>query len=321
VIALLAIVCLLQAVHYRRYARNIIRPAKIEETIEYQEAQWLDRNMNGAPVMLPGSVSFWANAFTATPQMTGCCLQSLIRAQPQIFEYLLGAGHGDDPESADLSLLWLKACAVQAIAMSGPRSREHYRDYRFPHRFQGRLPLAWNRGDDYIYRVPERAAGLARIVREADIVRDPPASGIDVAELRPFVQALDDPSQSLAAFEWSDTNTARVTGTLAPGHVLSIAIAWDAGWSAMANGRAVPVRADGVGLIAIDPKCAGACEVRLHWSAGAEPRIVVGTALLTLIAMTAWCFTARPRHRFRGAANPGCSRLSGGSPTGKSAPG
>lgn len=289
----LTILCLAQAVHYRKYARSIIRKADIARTVEYQEAQWLDRNMKGGRVMLQGSIAFWANAFTETPQVTGCCLQSLGSTEPLMAGYILAAGYGDDSESADYSLLWLKAHAAEAIGIGGARSREAYKASNFPYRFQGRLPLLWRSGDDFIYRVPERAPGLARVVRSAEIVRHLPASGIDVAEMRTFVNALDDASLPVASFAWLDTNTARVTGTLAAGQALSIAVAWDPGWSATANGQSVPVRADGLSFIALEPNCAGACDVRLRWSPGAEPDIMIAIALLTLLAMTIWCVRAR----------------------------
>ncbi len=288
-LVLLIVLSSVQAVHYRRYARNIIgKTIDVSRTVEYQEAQWLGANMNGARVMLPGSISFWANVFNETPQMTGCCLQSLNNTQPRIFSYLLGAGHGDEAESTDYSLLWLKAFGTQAIAMAGPESREHYKDYRLPHRFQGRLPVAWSSGDDFIYRVPERVAGLARVVPASALVQKPPESGIDVAQLRPFVQAIDDSSLPSAEFRWLDENTARVFGDLDAGQSLSVAVAWDPGWSATANGRTVSARPDGLGLIEVDPQCAGPCEVRLHWSAGAEPHIVLAFAVLTLMGMILW---------------------------------
>jgi hypothetical protein len=187
----------------------------------------------------------------------------------------------------------LKAFAVEGIAMGGPNSREYYKDFKHPYRFQGRLPLLWRSGDDFIYRVPKRTPGLARVVPQAALVRHPPVNGIDVNELRPFVRALDDPSLPVADFTWTDANTAHVSGILSAGQAISIAVTWDPGWSAMANGRTVPVRADGIGLIAVDPNCADACEVRLSWSPGLEPRIAITIALLTLIALTGWCFAVR----------------------------
>jgi hypothetical protein len=298
VVVLLSILCLFQAIHYRKYARSIIRKTDIARKLEYQEAEWLGWNIHGGPVLLPGSTAFWANAFNEEPQVTGCCLQSLISNQPLISSYPIFAGYENDAESAGYSLLWLKAEAAQAIAIGGPNSRDAYSEFKYPYRFKDRLPVVWSDGDDSIYRIPERAPGLARVVHSADIVRHPPVSGVDVTELRPFVAALDDPALPVASFAWVDSNTARVNGILAPGQAISVAIAWDPGWSATANGQSIPVRADGLSFIVLEPNCSGACDVRLHWSPGAEPGFMIAIALLTLTAMAIWCF----RDRFKARA-------------------
>ena len=290
---LLAVLCLAQAVHYRKYARGLIRKADIATKVEYQEAEWLERNMNGARVFLSGSLSFWANVFTDTPQLTGCCVPSLTGAQPLIANYVVSAGYRNDAESADYALLWLKAYAVQAIAMGGPKSREYYKEFSYPDRFRGRLPLAWSSGDDYIYLVPERVPGLARAIHSRDEVRRAPQNGIDDGELRPFVRALDDPALPRASFEWTGANHATIGAVLDPDDVLSVAVSYDPGWKATANGRSIPVRPDGLGLIVLEPQCTGACQVCLSWSPGLEPRIAIALALLTLIAMTIWCVIAR----------------------------
>lgn len=263
--------CAVQIYRYHRYANGILRPAVMPSKIEYQEAEWLAHNAGSARAFLPGSVEFWSNAFADTPQMTGCCIPSLNTPEPLGASYLVLNGYQNDARSLDDSLLWLKAYAVQFISVGGPASREFYKEYKFPRRFDGHLPAVWREGDDVIYRVPERAPGLARVVRAGDLVRRPPVNGIDDTELRLFVSALDDPSLPLADFSWLDPNSAHVTGNLAPKQVLSIAVTWDRGWNATANGRRVPVRADGIGLIAVDPGCSGPCDVRLHWSAGPEP--------------------------------------------------
>ena len=54
------------------------------------------------------------------------------------------------------------------------------------------------------------------------------------------------------------------------------------------DGRAVPLHADGMGMIAIDPGCSGNCEIQLHWSQGWEPPFVVAMFLLTLAGGVAW---------------------------------
>jgi intracellular septation protein A len=280
---LLVCFCLFQARHYQRYSRGIIHTLTMENTVEYQEARWLASHTQGGRVMVPGSVSYWLNAFTEIPQMDGFFDQSLWNPINLPASYVVQAGYQNDRLSADYSLLWLKAYAVEAFGAGGDHSREFYRPFRFPDRFKGRFPLAWSSGDDAIYLIPERSRSLARVVPAASLVHDPPANGVDVAQLSVFVAALDNPALPLATFEWQDPNSAKIAGSLAPGQALEVAINYDRGWSATANGRAVDVRPDGLGFISLQPGCAGPCDVHLHWSPGSEPFLACGAAALALI--------------------------------------
>jgi hypothetical protein len=271
-----------QIYHYHRYARSIIHKLDISPTLEYAEAKWFDANMRGERVLAPGTVQFWMNAFTDTPQMTGCCEQSVLTAENLIAAYVTAAGYQSDAETADYSTLWMKAYAVHAVAIGGPQSREWYKGFKFPYRFRDRLPLAWSNGDDYVYRVPERVSGLARVVRKGDPVRHPPVNGIDVAEMRPFVAALDDPSLPAASWQWKNTNTASIRATLTPEQVIAVALNYHKGWHASVAGKNVPLHSDGLGFVVIEPACSGPCEIEMHWSPGIEPWIVVPLALLIL---------------------------------------
>jgi hypothetical protein len=284
----LVLFCGAQMYHYRRHSHSMVRRLDIARTVEYQEAAWFDGNMRGERVLTPGTIQFWMNAFTDTPQMTGCCLQSVLNREDIIAAYVSYAGYHSDAESADYSLLWMKAFAVHAVSIGGPRSREGYKDFRFPYRFRDRLQLAWSSDDDFIYRVPERVRGLARVIRPGDVMKHPPANGIDVAELRPFVAALDDPSLPAAVWKWNNVNSATINAVLEPEQVVSVALNYHGGWTASVNGRPVPVHADGLGFTVIEPHCAGPCTVEMNWSPGAEPWIVIPVALLALSGSLVW---------------------------------
>ena len=292
-IAVLAIFCCIQGYNYRRYAHSIIHPIDIEKTSEYQMARWCEANMGGQRIFTRGTFGFWMNAFTGTPQVSGFFDQSLTNFEDRVTSYVVSAGYNSDRESADNSLLWLKAWGADAIQIGGPNTANVYHDYQFPNRFRNVLPLVWSRGDDYVYRVPERTEGLARVVRARNLVTHKPVNGIDVTELRPFVAALDDPELPQSRFEWQGDNAAKITGVLAPDQVLSVAMNYDPGWTASSNGHPVPVRADGMGMIVVEPGCSGNCEVRMHWSQRWEPPFVIGAFLLALAASIAWCVLSR----------------------------
>jgi hypothetical protein len=292
---LLAIFCCLQFVNYRRYAHGIIRGLDITKTVEYQEAQWFDQNMQGERVEATGTVSFWMNAFTDTPQMIGTFDQSVSNPENRIAAYLVPAGYRSDSESAEYSLLWMKAYAVHAVAVGGLQSREYYKGFQFPNRFDGTLPAVWRDGDDRIYLVPERSRGIARVVHSADLVIRPPENGIDVTELRPFVAAFDDPGLPQVETFWEGANRASIKGRLGPDQVLALAMNYDPGWTATANTQPVPVRQDGLGFMTIDPRCSGSCVVQIQWSAGWEPRIALALAFLAIASAFVWWWLERTR--------------------------
>lgn len=284
VAAILAVVFAVQIYNYQKFARSTIVPAEVEKSVEYQESMWLHAQKPSARVVVPGSVSFWLNTFTPTPQLTGCCEQSQINPVDPIVAYIIGAGHETESQSADYSLLWLKAFAIDYFGTGGPASREAYKAFQFPYRFKDRLPLVWSNGDDYIYRVPERVPGLARVVRIGDLVANMPANGIDVPELRKFVSALDDPTLPEASWQWRGPNAGILRGNWRQGDAVSLAINYHPGWSASVNGKPVTVRPDGLGLIELEPGCVG-CTVDLAWSPGKEPLVAWGAAILAL----GWC--------------------------------
>ena len=226
--------------------------------------------------------------------MLGCCEQSVLTQENIIAGYITAAGYQTDAQSADYALLWMKAFAVHAVAIGGPASREWYKQFHFPNRYRGILPLAWSSGDDYIYRVPARVPGLARVVGRRDIVTTPAREWYRLTELRPFVAALDDASLPAATWQWRGVNTATIKASMqVRNQVIAVALNYHPGWSATVAGMPVPVHSDGLGFVVIEPDCSGACVVEMRWSPGAEPRIVVGLALLTLVGSLGACVLHR----------------------------
>jgi len=296
-IALLAVFCIVQTVNYRRYLGVLMHRVDVHKTVEYQVAQWCEKNLHGERILTFGSVMFWLNAFTDTPQMTGLFEHSLTNSQDMSYGYMVKSAGSTADEAADGSILWMKALAVHAVAIGGPESREAYRGIAFPYRYRGKFPLVWSDGDDSIYSVPERVPGLARVVRERDIVKRPPQNGLDLVELRPFVAALDDATLPIATFAWQGPNDARIQGVLAADQVYSVSINWSRGWTATMNGLPIPVRADGLGLIVIAPHSSGPCEVELHWSAAPESWIVTLVTLSTLLGCGLWIWRERRRQK------------------------
>lgn len=279
----------------RRYARGkMLLPVDITTTIEWKEAQWFNHNWNGERVFVPGSVSFWLNAFSDTPQLWGF-IQAATDYTVRVAAYGLLTGDSAGSHDAEYSVLWMKAMGVHAVAVSGPSSTENYHDFRDPKKFDGVLETLWREGDDAIYQVG-RHAPLARIVPVTDLVNRTPANAIDIEPLRPYVAALDDPDLPAARCDWINAHDAKITANLQPDQVISMQVAWHTGWHATANGRAIPVLHDAIGLMYVEPAIAGPATVEMIYDGGTEMRVAhwasAITAILFLIAC-AWEFRAR----------------------------
>jgi hypothetical protein len=284
----LAAFCCLQLYQYRSYARSVVRRFDVTRSIEWQTADWLAKNMPAGRVFAPGSISFWMNAFTDNPQIIGCCDQSIINPQNWIAAYILGAGYGDEAEDEEISLLWLKSYGAQAVIAGGPASREYYKPYTHPKKFDGRLNVLWASGDDKIYQIPWRGDPLVRIVPVQDAVRHPPYNGIDIAEMRRFVAALDNPALPVASVNWDSPQRGRFRANMTPDQVVSVAINWHRGWSAQVGGRPIPVMRDGLGFILLAPACAGDCDIQLDWSPGREVSAAVAASCIVLALLASW---------------------------------
>ncbi len=267
--AALAAFSVVQFANYRRAARTMIRPIDIGRTVEFEAGRWLDQNLPGRRIFVAGSTRMWLAAFADNPQLGGGFDQGITNPVIPAIQF----GVPFTREDGEQSSKWLRAFGIDAIVVGGAKSRDSYRDYRDPSKFEGCLPVLWRDGDDAIYEVPRRSRSLAHVIRPEDVVPRPPVNALDVDVIERYHAALEDPSLPVAELEWEGTDTAWVRADLAPGHLLSVQITHHPGWRAEAEGRLVPIRPDGLGLMVMTPECAGTCVVRLTYDGGREMKL------------------------------------------------
>jgi hypothetical protein len=73
----------------------------------------------------------------------------------------------------------------------------------------------------------------------------------------------------------------------------------------MVNGREIPITRDGIGLMAIQPGCSGACTVDMYFDGGTELRVTLLLSLMTLIGCAVYF---RPRRRSQSPIGPPSAR-------------
>ena len=296
-IAILAGICVVQSVNIFRHEKRAIQRLDVRQTSEYAVAQWMGAHANGARVMVPGGMSFWLNTWADVPELTGCCDQNVGVNLARFAQYIFHTDDHAGTRTAEISLAWLQAYGVQQVAVAGPRSSEPYHAMAHPWKFEGKLPELWrNATDDVIYRVPQRSASLAHVVTPAELVLTPPVNGIDIAPLARYIQAIEDPERPEARLRWLSNHEARIVAPVKPGELISVQIAFDKDWDARVAGARCRTRADALGLLVIDPRCTGTCDVHLIYTGGLEMllmRIWSAGCWMGALAWVAWEFLRR----------------------------
>jgi hypothetical protein len=280
-----------QIVSERKFAKAVLAPTDVTQTIEYRASTWARDHLPGVRIMMPGSIGQWANAFTDIEQFGGGSWSvAYSQVQQRAKEGMYNGG--DTPEEdARVSIEWLQAFGTGAIAVSGPKSQEFWKGFAHPAKFDGRLPVLWSADDVTIYRVPLRTESLAHVVPESALVRRAPASPRDIGDVERYVAALDDGSLPAAEFRWQGANRIHVRTMAGPGQAVSIQVTHHPGWHAKANGVSRPIKADGLGLMWLQPGCNGTCDVQLDYDGGAELRIchlLSAVALAALVVFFCW---------------------------------
>ena len=283
--ALIAIPVLGFVVHADyRFARRYIRPVDVAQSVVYREASWIREHLLDQRVMAAGDSEFWLNLFADNPQMAAGH-EGAANWVARVAVYTIYSGQNAGAQDGPISVLWLKAFGCGAIIAQGPGSSDYFHPVLHPGKFAGLLPLVWRQGDDFIYQVPLRSPSLAHVVPANMLVASRPRNGLDVGPLRRYVEALEDPALPLAQLRWQNPQRGRIAARMSHDQVVSVQITYDPGWRASVGGRPATVRSDGLGMMAIDPECAGDCTIDLEFAGGMERRIYSAAGILTALTL------------------------------------
>ncbi len=252
---------------FRKLEKTYLFPRDVTSTVEYRASTWIAKELPGVRVFLPGSIAQWANAFSDTPQFTGGSWSMATNQSQQNANAAILFETGALDSGAHLSLTWLKAYGVGAIAVDGPGSSEYWKPFSDPAKFDV-LPALWSESGVTIRRVTARSTSLAHVVPEWAVVRHPPKTPEDATAAARYVSALEDPLLPLATLEWQGRDRMRIHATLSAGEVVSVQEGYHPGWRASVAGRNREVFKDGLGLMWLRPGCTGDCEIVLDYDGG-----------------------------------------------------
>lgn len=269
---------------YRVAAQEMTRPIDIQTTTEYRVARWFEANIPNRRVYAPGSIGQWLLAFTDTPQLSGGFDQGVTNSSIRGVDYQIYSGQNAGAREDEIGELLLRAYGVEAVYVGD----DVYHAFRNRRKFSGRFRELWRDGGDAIYAVPHRPGSLAHVVPLEDMVARDLRHGCDVAPLRAYVAALDNPALPAADFRWLDRHRATVTAEMSPRQVLSVQMTYDAGWHAAVRGEPRRIYRDHLGQLAVEAACNGPCQIELTYDGGLEMRFCRLLSLLALAGGLLW---------------------------------
>jgi hypothetical protein len=110
-----------------------------------------------------------------------------------------------------------------------------------------------------------------------------------------YVAALEDGSLPEAEFRWQGANRIHIRTEASPGQAISVQVTHHPGWHAKANGTSRQIEADGLGLMWLEPRCSGPCDVQLEYDGGAELRIDPANSNHMIIGVDGGIYATRDR--------------------------
>ncbi|MBZ5603715.1 MAG: hypothetical protein LAO79_15550 [Acidobacteriia bacterium] len=282
-----------QVVAARRFARTILAPSDLTETIQYRAAQWLDRNLPGRRVFMGGSIGGgWLANFSPAPQFSGSSYPTAPNEVQLDVLHTLFWGLNSNPHDGQIAITWLQAFGVSAAGVPGPASPDYYKPFHGPKMFEGLLPVLWREQDTTIYQVPQRSASLAHVVPAEAIVRKAPRDGMDLHDVERYVAAIESPG-SETTMTWDGANRIVIHATAVASDAVSVQVTYHPGWHASAGGKQIAVMKDGLGLIALQPRCTGSCDIVMKYNGGFEMQTLRWASPIGLALMVLWSLRRR----------------------------
>jgi hypothetical protein len=256
-----------------------------ERRIEYRLTDWLARNLPGSRVHMAGSLGFWSGMWRDVPQIGGVSDQGMENLNIALANWQIITG-----DRATRDVYWLQALGAGAIVIHGPQSQEYYHAIRDSGKFNGRLRVLYDSGqDDVVYAVPRRFPELARVVDSHRMQSLPaiPWNDQNEPQLQAYVETLEQGPDIHPLVQWTGPASLEVQARVGQGQSLVVQETYDPAWHAWVAGREVPVSKDPLGFMRIDVP-AGTQHLVLRFDTPLEVRLgrwFSGLALAMLLPL------------------------------------
>lgn len=251
--------------------------------VEYQVTDWMWKNMPNSRAYPSGSVRFWYDAWHDLTEVGGGSEQGLMNGEVESAQWETNLGPKPTP-----TILWMQDLGADAIYVSDKRSEETYKDFLYPQKFAGVLPVLYDdQHGNILYKVPRRWTALVRVVdtTKLNAVKSPRAND-DVEYLQAYNDVVEKGPDSPATLQWDGTDAMHVHATLASGQSVVVQETYDPAWHAWSDGKALAIHKDAMGMMAIDAP-PGARDIAVIFITPLENRVGAVLTVLTLAILAA----------------------------------
>ena len=264
-----------------------IQPLSLKDAWEFRIVRWMANHDPDARVYFQGTPRFFAGLERNQMQFGGGFSNGLRLPLFFLIDYGIGAGEDSGAET----LLWLHALGIDYVAVGDDNTQNLFRPWKKPGKFDAHLTTVWQEGGDRILEVRRRNESLAHVIPAEALVRRAPVHFYDLDPIRRYVEALEGPAGNGGVLRWLDPSTAEIEAEFRPGDALSIQIAYDPRWHAIApSGQRLAVAADALGQIIITPAVPGLMKIRLEFR---------NPPMLFVLWVTAWLLLLGALCRFQ----------------------
>jgi hypothetical protein len=231
----------------------------LSRTGEYEIASWLADNVGqekGERVYVVGNYSFFLNYFTDIWQVNGGLYQAMTHYWPGHLYYQVNQG-----KNKEIAMSWLKAANVKYVVVNTGASRELYKDYKFPEKFED-LEIVYEEKGDIIYELPLKTTGPVKVV---DLGAMASLGAPKKADDKPPIFAYEGwlEKSSPASFEMINNDFYKIRAQVDSGEGILVQMTYDKGFRASSEQGKIGIKRDPLGFMVLVPLKAGEYEITL----------------------------------------------------------
>ena len=127
IVVLFAIAFVWIAAKNYQFARRLIHPVDITQTLAFREARWIGDHLPGQRVFIAGENEYWFDLFADNPQLSAGHDPSAPNWMQRVAVYTIYSGQSAGNRDGPISVFWLTAFGCGAVAVPGPNSADAYK--------------------------------------------------------------------------------------------------------------------------------------------------------------------------------------------------